>query len=187
MHAESWPVEKVIPYPSNPRRNARAVARVAGSIRDFGFRQPIVVDAAGVVVVGHTRLAAAKSLGLTEVPVVVATDLTEEQARAYRIADNRIPEGASWDFAALGAELRSLKDMGGSLSMTAMPTHEIETLLAAGALKETGAGAVATGEHRVLLTAEQMEIVQRAADALEPVEADIAAALVRICEEYCQC
>lgn len=84
MQIESWPIEKVTPYAKNPRRNDKAVAKVAASLKEFGFRQPLVVDRAGVLVVGHTRLKAALQLGLTAVPVHVAADLTPAQAKAYR-------------------------------------------------------------------------------------------------------
>ena len=102
---ENWPIKKVKPYDRNPRRNDNAVDAVAASIREFGFRQPIVVDRDGVIIVGHTRLKAAKKLGMKEVPVLVADDLTEEQVKAYRLADNKAGELAGWDFAELEEEL----------------------------------------------------------------------------------
>lgn len=92
LGTELVPTSRLTPYERNPRKNVAAVARVADSIRAFGFRQPIVVDRDYVVVVGHTRLLAAQHLGLTEVPVHVARELTPSQARAYRIADNRAAE-----------------------------------------------------------------------------------------------
>jgi ParB-like chromosome segregation protein Spo0J len=110
MHVELWPIDRPSPYPDNPRVNDAAVDAVAASLREFGFRQPVVVDAAGVVVVGHTRLKAAKRLGLAEVPVHVARDLTPDQARAYRLADNQTATLSGWDDARLVAELLALKD-----------------------------------------------------------------------------
>src|SRR5713226_9947187 len=89
MRVEMWDVSKIKPYPNNPRINDAAVDAVAASIREFGFRQPIVVDEQGVIVVGHTRYLAAIKLGMTEVPVHVAVGLSPAQARAYRIADNQ--------------------------------------------------------------------------------------------------
>ena len=89
MKIEMRPIVKIFPYEKNPRKNDKAVKFVANSITQFGFRQPIVVDKDGVIIVGHTRWKAAKELGISEVPVHVA-DLTPEQARAYRIADNKI-------------------------------------------------------------------------------------------------
>lgn len=100
-------VEDVVPYQNNPRHNDDAVDAVAASIAEFGFQQPIVVDKDHVIVVGHTRLKAAKKLGLKYVPVVIA-DLSEEQANAYRLADNKTGELATWDFDALKIELDNL-------------------------------------------------------------------------------
>ncbi len=101
-------IDEVIPYENNPRNNDAAVEYVANSIKNFGFQQPIVVDVNNVVIAGHTRLKAAKRLGLTSVPVVVATGLTEEQVRAYRLADNKAGEIATWDDEALELELDDL-------------------------------------------------------------------------------
>lgn len=112
---ENWPIKKVKPYERNPRRNDNAVDAVAASIREFGFRQPIVVDRDGVIIVGHTRLKAAKKLGMKEVPVLVADDLTEEQVKAYRLADNKTGELAGWDFAGLEEELEAIADIDMSL------------------------------------------------------------------------
>ena len=95
MKIETRPITSIKPYDQNPRINDSAVAAVASSIREFGFRQPIVLDKDGVIVVGHTRWKAAQQLGLTEVPVHVALDLTPEAARAYRIADNKTGEIAA--------------------------------------------------------------------------------------------
>lgn len=106
-----WPIDKVTPYDGNPRLNDQAVQAVASSIEQFGFLQPIVVDRAGVIVVGDTRYKAAKHLGLAKVPVHVAADLTDEQARAYRIADNRTGEIADWDFGKLQIEIDALREV----------------------------------------------------------------------------
>ena len=95
MKVEQITTDSLIPYARNPRRNQAAIAKVAASIKEFGFRQPIVVDSEYVVVVGHTRLEAAKILGLNEVPVHVAKDMTPAQAKAYRLADNRTGEDAT--------------------------------------------------------------------------------------------
>ncbi|MBL8757324.1 MAG: ParB N-terminal domain-containing protein, partial [Phycisphaerae bacterium] len=102
-------VESVRPYERNPRVNDGAVEAVARSITEFGFRQPIVVDADGVIVVGHTRWKAAQRLGLSEVPVHVAEGLSAEKARAYRIADNQTANIAEWDLNLLPLELGDLK------------------------------------------------------------------------------
>lgn len=103
------PIGEIVPYPGNPRHNAAAVDGIAESIRRFGFRQPLVVDARGVVVCGHARLAAAKKLGETTVPCVLADDLPDDAIRAYRLLDNKLREKSSWDYDALAAELADLK------------------------------------------------------------------------------
>jgi len=102
------PVDQLKPYPGNPRQNKKAIDKVAASLREFGWKQPIVVDKDMVIIVGHTRLAAAKKNGDREVPVLIADDLTPEQVRAYRLADNKTSEFASWDDDLLGRELDAL-------------------------------------------------------------------------------
>lgn len=101
-------VSEVKPYEKNPRRNDGAVDAVAASIREFGFQQPLVVDKDGVLIAGHTRLKAAKKLGLKEVPVVVADGLSPEQVKAYRLADNKTGQLSEWDFITLQEELNEL-------------------------------------------------------------------------------
>jgi DNA modification methylase len=130
MNIETWPVERVKPYDKNPRRNDAAVDAVANSIREYGFRQPIVVDADGVVIVGHTRLKAALKLGMTEVPVHVATNLTPEQAKAYRIADNQTASIAEWDTDLLLAELKTLEEFGLDLKGLGFDDDELTAIFA---------------------------------------------------------
>lgn len=109
MEIQEADINRILPYPNNPRKiPEEAIEKVANSIREFGFRQPIVVDRDNVVIVGHTRLLAAKRLGMTTVPVVVAADLTPEQAKAYRLADNRTGEISDWDDDKLFEELDDL-------------------------------------------------------------------------------
>ena len=127
MKIQQRAIGKIKPYPGNPRKNAQAVDPVAASIREFGFRQPIVVDSDGVVIVGHTRLQAAAQLGLATVPVTVASDLTPEQARAYRLADNRTGENAEWDQELLGLELDQLAGVF-DLSLTGFTPEEIRQM-----------------------------------------------------------
>ena len=98
-------IEKLIPYDKNPRINDNAVDKVAESIKQFGFKSPIVLDKNNVIICGHTRLKASQRLGLKEVPCIVADDLTEEQIKAYRLADNKTAEYAEWDFNLLNEEL----------------------------------------------------------------------------------
>lgn len=111
MNVQQVKIEKVKPYDKNPRKNKTAVDYVANSIKEFGFQQPIVVDKDMVVIAGHTRLKAAKKLKLKEVPVVIADNLTEEQVKAYRLADNKTAEKAEWDFDLLTDELLSLQEL----------------------------------------------------------------------------
>ena len=104
------PISEVRPYEKNPRKNEKAVKYVKESIRQFGFKVPIVIDSNRVIVCGHTRLLAAKSLGMTEVPCIMADDLTDEQVKAFRLADNKVGEFAEWDLDLLGDELDAIAD-----------------------------------------------------------------------------
>jgi DNA modification methylase len=122
-------IAEIKPYPNNPRCNDQAVAAVAASIRAFGFRQPIVVDENGVIIAGHTRYLAAIKLGLKQVPVHVATGLTPAQVKAYRIADNKTAELASWDYDLLTKELADLQGMEFDLDLLGFPTDELNRLL----------------------------------------------------------
>jgi len=129
-------IDEIKPYERNPRLNDKAVDAVAASIREFGFRVAIVVDTDGVIVCGHTRYKAAKKLGLAKVPVHVAKDLTPEQVRAYRIADNKTNELSGWDFEILPIELAELQEGGFDLDMLAFDEEELGKLLNGGELKE---------------------------------------------------
>lgn len=102
-------LKEIKPYKNNPRMNDEAVPFVANSIREFGFKVPIVIDKDGVIVCGHTRYKAAKKLKLKEVPCVIADDLTEEQVKAFRLADNKVSEAAEWDFELLDEEINLLE------------------------------------------------------------------------------
>ena len=132
MKVENWPITKPIPYSRNPRRNEGAIAKVAGSLKEFGWRQPIVVDTEGVIIAGHTRLLAAQKLGLSQVPVHIATDLSPQQIKAYRLADNRVAQEAEWDMDLLKLELSELDEEGFSLDLTGFNEDELEALLAEG-------------------------------------------------------
>ena len=103
-------LDEIKPYDKNPRNNEAAVQLVSNSIKEFGFKVPIVVDKAGVIVCGHTRYKAAHLLGLDEVPCIVADDLTPAQIRAYRLADNKVAEASQWDFDMLADEMAGLAD-----------------------------------------------------------------------------
>jgi hypothetical protein len=121
MKVELWPVNRIKPYDKNPRRNDAAVDAVARSLKEFGFRQPIVVDKLGVIVVGHTRLKAAIKLGLEEIPVHVAVGLSPEQAKAYRIAD--------WDQDRLVQKLLELQSMDIQLDSLGFSAEELDELI----------------------------------------------------------
>jgi ParB-like chromosome segregation protein Spo0J len=101
-------INSIKPYDKNPRKNDDAVQYVAESIKEFGFKVPIVIDSEGVIVAGHTRYKAAQMLKMKEVPCVIADDLTEEQVKAYRLADNKVSEAAEWDFELLTEELENI-------------------------------------------------------------------------------
>lgn len=104
-------VDELIPYINNPRDNENAVDAVASSIKNFGFKVPIVIDSENEIVNGHTRLKAAKKLGIEEVPCIVADDLSEAQIKAFRLADNKVSELADWNWELLESELQELKDL----------------------------------------------------------------------------
>jgi len=127
---EWWPIDRPIPYARNPRiAPDEAIAKVAGSIAEFGFRQPIVVDTDGVIIAGHTRLLAAQRLGLEKVPVHVASELTPAQVKAYRIADNRSAQETSWDADLLPLELAELLDWQVDLTLTGFDAAELDAIL----------------------------------------------------------
>ena len=130
MDVVDLPLERLIPYARNPRKNESAIATVAASLREFGWRQPIVVDEAMVILAGYTRLEAARRLGLASAPVHVARGLTPAQARAYRLMDNRASENAEWDEALLGLELGDLQGDGFDLVLTGFDDAELNRLLA---------------------------------------------------------
>lgn len=110
MQVQSMKISEVKPYDKNPRKNDDGVEAVANSIKEFGWQQPIVVDKDNVIIVGHTRYKAAKKLGMDKVPVVVADNLSDEQAKAYRLADNKTNELTDWEFSKLNEELSSIVD-----------------------------------------------------------------------------
>lgn len=108
-------VNDLIPYENNPRINDEAVEYVKNSISEFGFKVPIVIDKNNVVIAGHTRLKASKELNLKEVPCIIADDLTEEQVKAFRLADNKVSEKSMWDYQKLDEELDSILDIDMSM------------------------------------------------------------------------
>jgi len=130
MKIELRPLASLKPYEANPRINDDAVDAVAASLKQFGFRQPIVVDEAGVIVCGHTRWKAAQRLGLDNVPVHVAKDLTPEQVRAYRIADNKTAELAEWEMDLLAVELGALRELDIDLASLGFDEDDLAKIFA---------------------------------------------------------
>lgn len=128
MKITEFQIEKIIPYAGNPRKNAAAVDKVAASIKEYGWRQPIVVDGEMVIIAGHTRYLAAQKLGLKKVPVHVAADLDPLKVKAYRLADNRTHEEAEWDSEALALELKMLLSDDYDLSLMGFDDDELSQL-----------------------------------------------------------
>jgi DNA modification methylase len=130
MKIEIVNIESIQPYINNPRKlKDSAIDKVAKSIKEFGFRQPIVVDANRIIVVGHTRYRASKKLGLKEVPITVADNLTQEQINAYRIADNRTNEEAEWDIDLLKTEIKELELADFNLDLTGFDEDQLNDFL----------------------------------------------------------
>ncbi|MFN8701510.1 MAG: site-specific DNA-methyltransferase [Rhodospirillales bacterium] len=131
IQIEQWPLDRLLPYAANARTHPdEQVAQIAGSIAEFGFNVPCLVDERGVLVAGHGRLLAAQRLGLSQVPVIRLDHLSDAQARAYRIADNQIALNSGWDDALLSAEVARLKEDGVDLELLGFPEDELDRLLA---------------------------------------------------------
>ena len=118
------PIDGIKPYKNNPRLNEDAIPYVMNSIKEFGFKNPIILDKNSVIVAGHTRLESAKRLGMKEAPVIYADDLTEEQVKAFRLADNKVSEKSMWDYTKLDEELDSILDI--DMSMFDFNTSDID-------------------------------------------------------------
>ncbi len=129
MKIELWDLSRITPYDKNPRMNDGAVDAVVASIREFGWRQPIVVDTDGVIVCGHTRYKAAQKLGIQQVPVHVAVDLTAAQIKAFRIADNQVATLAQWDYDLLPLELADLQALEFNLDLLGFDPDALNNLM----------------------------------------------------------
>ena len=136
MKIQTIDIDKLVPYARNPRNNAFSVDKVASSIKEFGFRQPIVVDEEMVILAGHTRLQASYKLGLKEVPVHIAENLSEEKKKAFRIMDNRSSEDSEWDNDLLALELSDLNNTDFDLEKTGFTQEEIDALLTLNEIQE---------------------------------------------------
>ena len=138
LQHETWPIDKLVEYARNPRKNDHAVDRVAAAIREFGFRVPVVAKSDGTVVDGHLRLKAAKKLGLTEVPVVLADDMTDLQIKAFRLSVNKMAELAEWDDELLAIELHELNAADFDMALLGFEAGELAIKIGLGADFEPG-------------------------------------------------
>ena len=132
LRLEYLPVSELIPYTKNPRKNDAAVERVANLIKEYGFKKPILVDGKNnknEIIAGHTRLKAALLLGIEKVPVIFADDLSPEQVKAFRIADNKSGEWAEWDISLLTEEISDLSETGFDIDLTGFSDIEVSNLL----------------------------------------------------------
>src|SRR3954471_23284279 len=127
---QTWPIDRLIFYARNPRKNDSAVDRMCGSIREFGFKVPVLARSDGEVVDGHLRLKAARKLGIREIPVILCDEWTAAQVKAFRLMVNRSVTWADWDEELLSVELAELKDTDLDLSFTGFDAREIDSLLA---------------------------------------------------------
>ena len=121
LKIETWAIERLIPYARNARLHSdEQVAQIAASISEFGFNNPVLADTAGGIIAGHARVLAARKLGYTQIPVIVLGHLTENQKRAFVLADNKLALNAGWDFEMLRLELDALAAQNFSLELTAL-------------------------------------------------------------------
>lgn len=178
IQIETWPIDRLKPYDKNPREiTTSAVDKVCASIAEFGWQQPIVVDVNGVIIAGHTRLLAAKKLGLATVPVHVASNLNAAQVKAFRIADNRTSSEAKTIAELLAVELGSLRDdYGFDLQLTALDPEELRALLADDSMPLPDESAADSEEReptrKVIFTASQFEVVNQAIMRIRDSEQD---------------
>ena len=165
-------VNDLIPYINNPRINDNAVDKVASSIKNFGFKNPIIIDKDNEIIAGHTRLKAARKLGLEEVPTIKVEDLTDAQVKAFRIADNKTSEFAEWDMELLGIELEGLDD-----EFTGFNAEELEKILNLGfdyspddfgddfTLPDGGKGEIV--QRTFTLHEKQLELIEEALEVMD--------------------
>src|SRR6202790_4560204 len=130
LEIQTWPIDRLIIYARNPRKNDAAVDRMCGSIREFGFKCPVLARSDGEIVDGHLRLKAARKLGITEIPVILCDDWTEAQVKAFRLMVNRSVTWAEWDEELLALELQELNELDFNLDLTGFDPGEIDGLVA---------------------------------------------------------
>ena len=197
MQIEHLALDALIPYARNARTHSdEQTAQIAGSIREFGFTNPVLIDGEGGIIAGHGRVMAARKLGLDNVPCIRLAHLTEAQKRAYVIADNRLALNAGWDDAMLALEMRDLMDEGYDVGLTGFDLGEIDKILAQ--VEETEMPTLPTGEkspfQQMTFTlhdsqAEQVVRAMKAAAKMgayvnSPNENGNGNALARICETF---
>jgi hypothetical protein len=164
---EQWKLTEITPYERNARKIPQsAIDKTAASIREYGWQQPIVVDEKGIIIAGHTRLLAAQQLGHDTAPVKIAHGLSEAQAKAYRLMDNRSHEEATWDYSLLSLELEELRDIEFPLELTGFDLDQTEMFLH-GDWSPTDGGSIADAAPKapgfsVRLTREQHDLLKRA-------------------------
>lgn len=171
LKVETLSINAVKPYENNPRFNEQAVEAVAKSIQDFGFRNPIIVDAEHVIICGHTRYKAAKVLKLNKVPCIVAADLSEEQVKAFRLADNKVGELAQWEFDRLYAELSSLpEEMFTGFAFNEIAKKAEESLAALDEPKPESVDEDAPKRFKVTLKGEDIHAMEEAVRELKSIQ-----------------
>ena len=174
MKIKNMKTLSLIPYENNPRNNEGAIQFVANSIKQFGFKVPIVIDKDNVIVAGHTRWLAAQALELEEVPCIVADDLTPEQVKAFRLADNKVSEKSSWDYTKLGKEIEDLLELDLGFDLTDIGFGEFEISALTGDYEPDGFDDELVEEYKgkeeemlakkrviITYTAEQEELVKK--------------------------
>src|SRR5712691_4196888 len=132
LRLETWPLVRLVPYARNPRKNDHAVDRMAASIREFGFRVPVLARSSGDVIDGHLRLKAAQKLGMTEVPIILCDEWSDAQVKAFRLMVNRSVNWAEWDLELVTLEMEELKTLDFDLSLTGFDPPEIDGFLFGG-------------------------------------------------------
>ena len=135
---ETWPIEDLIPYARNAKKHPpEQIAQIAASMREFGFTIPVLAAEDGTIIAGHGRVLAAKEIGLAEVPVIVARGWSDEQRRAYTLADNKLTENGEWDEELLAIELGELRDEGFDIDLIGFDAKELDKLLGVGTVGMT--------------------------------------------------
>lgn len=191
LKIEQWPIGRLIPYARNPRKNDEVVEKMVSAIREFGFRIPVVAKSDGTVVDGHLRLKAAQKLGLKEVPVALADELTDAQVKAFRLLANKSANWAEWDVPDLALELGDLKEAAFDLELTGFNPIEIEDVLNLADINFSGEKKAALKSEelrsnqasvKVCLAPELVSVLEEAIQ--QTGEVNRAKAVRKICEAY---